>query len=1255
MSRIFSPSRKRACAWMVIASLSMQWTAAYAVSAGYSGFVLQMPGVYAPPPDVNILFTQDDSGSMQSDAIPDLPGDVSGMPTGIKNTYVSSHKDDTTFPAMWKSDSNYRKEAKYHRLSNSIARYLRSSAGNPLYYDPKVTYQPWPKASDDKTLNDPADPSKVNIDPDSPFNDANTVNLKNQLTDSGGNTYYPATYFVYTGTTAMKVGKPDDPNNIASNFIKYEIRSDVPAYPRASTRTDCTGAVGATGCSYTQELQNFANWLQYYRSRFLMAKGGVAAAFAKQGTNMRVGFATINSAVPVMGIRSFSGTNRTAFYDKLYAVADNGSTPLREAMDNVGKYFQRKDIGNPWAEDPTDTTTVGTEYECRRSFHIMSTDGFWNGNDASSPANNNNDSFSGFTPTKPDGTKYAYSNSGSSLTDPLVGRFTISPFKDANSSTLADVAAYYWKTDLRSDLGNRVVPSTRDPAFWQHLTTFTVGLGVNGTGGVQRTSDGSTTVPASEPSTSPFYPFKGQAWLSSNALRDKLVEQKTELTWTTPTHDSQQTGDDLVHAAMNGRGRYFSATNPTDLANGLAGALSEVADQPMDLASLAADSSQLRTGGKVYQATFNPNKWYGRLYAFTQDSITAAVDNKPTDSGYTNATQQWEASNKMPAAADRNIYTSRGATGTGTTFLWASLSSTQQGDLDNDSRIVSYLRGDASLEVANGGPFRDRARYTVAGVTGGVLGDIVNGAPIKGPDAGGGYDRLPSGDPARAAYSTYRTGNVLTNMRNTVFVGANDGMLHAFNIANGIERFAYVPNSVYNVPRSTSGGLAEKKLRMLADPAYTHRFTVDGPPNISDAYVGGWKSVLVASNGAGARGIYAVDVSDPAVAAGGFDASKILWEFSESNSADMGFVLSYPHVARMRDGNWAVIFGNGYDSANGAAKLFIVKLSDGSILREIKVGTGDNNGLSQPNLLLNSNREVVAIYAGDLKGNLWKFDVSSTTASDWAPAFGSAPGYTPLFAAGTSQPISVMPEIASHPSGGAMLVFGTGKLFEPTDTATSYPTNVNLATQTLYGIWDKPGETAPITGAKATILKAQTITSTSASFATTSSNVPDWATQRGWYLDLNSGGERVNISPQIVTAKGLDTVFIVANTPQVAPCTNGGTSRTFGLDPLTGGKRTQPVVFSGGNVLVDGSGVATQPLIQFKASSASEVPQSTTAPTLNNRGQLTSRQGGVELGLPPSSGPCNAFLSYARNDTSILTTGVNLCSGRARISWRQLK
>jgi type IV pilus assembly protein PilY1 len=1264
--------RRRASAHLMIGAMLVQTVApAFAT-------VSQLPGLYITPPPANVMFTLDDSLSMLSDAIPDFIADQVGMPNADGNSQPSdaltgvAGQQRARFPGMWKANTLYW-GVTYYRSNNAIARYMRSSAGNPLYYNPKVTYKPWPLATDDKSANANANPAAVNIDPSNPFTNTFTRDLTTRVNETGtaadaddeAKNFWPATYYVYTGTTPLPNANPNTALNLATSFTKYVVTglaTDTSTFPRDAARTDCTGAVGATGCSRVQELQNFANWLQYYRSRMLMAKGGVAAAFAQQQTDLRIGFGSINSAGTVrQGVAAFGAARRTTFYTDLYAIPPSGGgTQLRRAMDEVGVYFQRSNVGNPWAEDPT-SNALGKEYTCRKSFHILSTDGYWNGAAAGGVRNSDNqDNYSGNTPAKPSGQTYAYGDAIAAGADPLTGRFTVNPFEDNRTGTLADVAAYYWKNDLRGTLANEVPSSLKDPAFWQHLSTYTVGLGVSGSGTVK--VDGMTTVPATTPSTSPLFPFIGRPWLESQTVRDYLIDNKIAVDWPSISADQAVTGDDLVHAAMNGRGKYYSASDPTTLANGLASALAEAGDNPGSMANIATESPQVASDTEVYQATYNPARWSGRLYAFTQ-SGTGSVNTNPSSA-------VWEASNKMPAPDDRNIFTWNPTASAGRTFTWSQLTSTQQTALNGSSDVLDFLRGSDAKELLNGGTFRDRARYTVGSVKGGVLGDIVNGSPIKGPSAGGGYNRLPAGVPGQATYATYRSAanTGLDNMRDTLFTAANDGMLHAFNRHTGVERFAYVPNSVYSVPVSST--VAENRLAMLTSPAYAHRFTVDGPPQIADAFINGdaaaatWRTVLLGSTGAGARSVFAMDISNPVVGTTGFGTSKLMWEFSQADNSDMGFVLNYPHVARMKDGTWVAIFGNGYDSFNGQAKLFILNLQTGKVLWEQAVGAANSgNGLSQPNFTVNNQREVTAIYAGDLKGNLWKFDVDNADPTKWKVAFGTAAPYTPLYAstAGANQPITVMPEITYHPNGGVLVSYGTGKLFEVEDTSTSASVNVNLNTQRIFGIWDKPGET---TGFSAdSLLVQQAFNTTLAAAANTdlsgtTSNTVDWGSKRGWYFNLGTGGERVNVSPQ----QAESTLLVVANKPDSDPCKTGGSSRLFAFDPITGGAPIYGVfdadnsgkinnIDRGYNVRAISFAVLSLPTLQTKK----PVGDPVVPEAVGSRGQTGVRLGGVEDKVR-SAQDCAKWLLAGGSDTSIAGFDISLCNNnKPRISWRQLQ
>lgn len=1328
-----SQMRKRLVASSVTAAMLLQ-----TVSPVFAS-VMQVPGIYFVPPDPNVMFTLDDSGSMTSDAIPDMLNDpnttaneVAGMPTNTVSNALDQAN--ATFPGMWKLGSNYLTTT-YYRSDNAIARYLRSSAGNPLYYDPKVTYKPWPDPANDQNpypygTNGNADPTRVNIHTSDPFNITRRVDLTARVNESGGTgaaedqtrNFWPATWYVYTGTTPMQLARPNNTLNVATSFQKYEIKTLAltPSFPRAATRTDCSGAVGTTGCTRAEELQNFANWLQYYRNRMLMAKGGVAAAFAQQGTNLRVGFHTINSGATMrQAVVPFAGANRTAFYTDLYGRPTNGSTPLREAMDYVGKYFLGNTTrGNPWTDTatarPTDTD------RCRKSYHILSTDGFWNGNPATgAAANNANDEFTGSTPPLPTGGTYPYTDTAADGT--MAARFSVSPYGDNVAqveTTLAAVAAYYWRTDLQNsptlgsaNLGNYVTPSSRDPAHWQHLTTFTVGLGVSGTGQVRpRDTSLSTTnangeyVVAASVATRPDYafltPYIGKTWLSEDSLRNLLMTKRVALNWTIVRPDQPTTGDDLIHAAMNGRGRYFSATNPTDLATGISSALAEATNQDRSFASLGlANTNETSTSNRLYQAIYNPFGWRGRLYSFAVSNGTFS-----TAAG----TQLWEASQAMPAPAVRNIFTwnAEGTTPQGTTFTWAGLNATQRTALGNNAteraEVLDWLRGSEAREASQGGSLRDRPRDTA---TAGVLGDIVGGSPLRGPTAGGGYGRLSTATAAtataRSTYASFRSADSaaanspIANMTKTLFFGANDGMLHALNAVDdpadyaynaatmGRERFAYVPNSVFSVPRTFYNGTTAtvRKLYELSQPDYGHLFTVNAPPQIADAYIRptvgnetGWKSVLLAATGAGSRGVFALDVTNPDVGAAAtqFNASKVLWEFSEAQNADMGHVVSWPNVGLMRDGTWAAIFGNGYDSSTGRAKLFVVNLDTGAVIWEQAVGATGGNGLSQPNFLLNNNREVIAIWAGDLLGNMWKFDVSSALRSDWRVAYNG----NPLFTTPANQPITTMPEIEQFPgTDTAMLVFGTGKFFDTQDIdprATDTSGNVvnkNLAArQAIYGIWDNG--VATVTGL--TQLVEQTIGAGVNGFLRTSENTVDYGTRRGWYIRLNEStatparpGERVNVNP-IIPVKGRNVpVFVIANTPSLTPCEGSGSARIFALDPITGqtprfsvfdADRLNGINSADGrsNVMVVAAGLLSSPRFLSPVYSGGVVEEKP-----GTRGQTGGLEGGVEFNSNSGNAGCssasNGRLIAGVSDTTTVNERVKLGECTPRISWRQVK
>jgi type IV pilus assembly protein PilY1 len=325
------------------------------------------------------------------------------------------------------------------------------------------------------------------------------------------------------------------------------------------------------------------------------------------------------------------------------------------------------------------------------------------------------------------------------------------------------------------------------------------------------------------------------------------------------------------------------------------------------------------------------------------------------------------------------------------------------------------------------------------------------------------------------------------------------------------------------------------------------------------------------STGAGARSVFAIDVTDPTALSG----SKVLWEFNSGNDGELGYVMGAPEAGLMANGQWAAVFGNGQESSSGKAQLFIVDLKTGALIRRIDTGVGSGNGLGGVRLIKNSSNKVVGAYAGDLKGNVWRFDLQDAAPANWKVGFNAsgtgAPLATVASTSSTVQPIVAAPEYIDHPKGGTLVLFGTGKLTDFADVD-------DLSSQSLYGIWDQttPGS-ASVAGTQVTNLNTlvtQTVSPTTvsgsggATYYTMTSLPVDWSAKRGWRLNLAlAGGQRNLISPQFVDR------YVLFGT--VAPAGGGAATNTcdasdglgynFLLDPLTGGSPAAAVFDTNGD------------------------------------------------------------------------------------------
>lgn len=626
---------------------------------------------------------------------------------------------------------------------------------------------------------------------------------------------------------------------------------------------------------------------------------------------------------------------------------------------------------------------------------------------------------------------------------------------------------------------------------------------------------------------------------------------------------------------------YFLVTNPLNLREQLSEAFDAIqsqADQPSG--SLSVSGARLGAGSFTVTPSFSAlsegKDWVGELRAFRVNAIGSAGG------------QLWAASGLMPDTAagvfDRKIYTSLEAVDSGNRAIAVvefraenlggdptaqansigyTLSDITDlfGGSTTPNQLVNYLRGEDTLEggVIGVTPFRERS---------GILGDIINSVPVvaTAKDNNGWASASGLSQTIREAYddpaseSDYFGSSGKGDRDTYVYVGANDGMLHAFDgsttlceltdgtpsvcaTANsGKEVFAYVPNSVLD------------HMGELADPDYQHRYYVDGSLVVSDVHDGtNWTTVLVGGAGAGGKGAFGLDVSNPS----GFSASDVLWEVNGDTAvigADIGYVMGEPTIVPLEDGSWVTLFGNGYNSTNGKSALVIVDVMTGSASTLVADdGVNTANGMGNIAAIdTNGNGLVDTVYGGDLHGNVWKFDFSAATP---VVAFSGSPLFVATDSNGARQPITGGLEVSSGPGIGVSVFFGTGSYFQSGDHDTSPGQDV----QSLYSIWDN-GTVVPVgfrTDPDA-VLQPQFLNSEQAGTPATrksTSNAVNYLTQRGWYLDLQVGtdaaaavGERFIGTPRLQNGK----VFFTTYVPLGNSCTPGGRNWLFSFQALTG-------------------------------------------------------------------------------------------------------
>lgn len=551
---------------------------------------------------------------------------------------------------------------------------------------------------------------------------------------------------------------------------------------------------------------------------------------------------------------------------------------------------------------------------------------------------------------------------------------------------------------------------------------------------------------------------------------------------------------------------YFLVQNPLKLYDSLRKTFDSILERGSSGGNVIANSTQLATNSLVFQGVYSSAKWSGDLIAY------------PVTSAGLNFTPQWKSSDqgKIPGWNSRRIfYGSDSLPFSAKEFRWAQLSATEKslsGGIGSQD-VLQYVRGNQAKEIQNGGAYRDRAGTN-------VLGDIVHSSPFYVSDS------------------------------DTVFVGVNDGMLHAFSASSGNELFAYMPKAML------------AKVKALAVPAYNenHQYFVDGDIAVSAVAQTG-RNYLVASMGRGAKGLFGLDVTTPT----SFAAADVKWEYTDAADADLGHMLGTPLIAQMKNGVWAVIASNGYNSTNEGAALYVFNLATGALIRKLDTGVTNrgNNGLAAPGLKLDSNGMVEMVYAGDLRGNVWKFDVSDSTPSAWNVAFSGLPFFQARDGGGVAQPITapitgIANTVVGDPNNGKWFIhFGTGSYFLAGDPS-------NISQQSWYGLIDDGSPIADRSNLVSRTFSSATTFSGKKVRSLSSPAANDMASKSGFVIDLPESGERiVSASTYGVTTQPI--MLTSSAIPIIDVCVPGGRGYINIIDPFSGGQLAQANLDINGN------------------------------------------------------------------------------------------
>lgn len=614
--------------------------------------------------------------------------------------------------------------------------------------------------------------------------------------------------------------------------------------------------------------------------------------------------------------------------------------------------------------------------------------------------------------------------------------------------------------------------------------------------------------------------------------------------------DSQWTDGEIIN--MNGTSEkrpsnYYLAGKASQMIAGLNQAFSSIAAAVNAYTTAVMPSSNVVSAGGTtsYAASYGSESWSGTVGASTL--VVGATGTTQTGLWSTDTTLAAQFSSNGWNTS-RVVITWDKAVNKAVPFRIGSLSSGLKTALDttavagdDSSNYLNYLRGDKSNEVgASSGTHVYRTRTA-------PLGDIVDSKITLSATP-----KMQYLDASNPGYAAYKTANA--SRTPLVLFGANDGMLHALNGSAtgadaGKEVFAYIPGLTFYGPDGTNVTDANiNGLAAIGNPNYEHRFYVDATPQVFDVdfqktqgstlIAPTWKTLAVGGLGKGGKGFYAIDITNP----GDFTteasaAGKVLWEISNTTMGfeHLGYSYGAPVMVKTAKYGWTLILTSGYNNDDGNGYLFLVNPATGALLDTISTGAAAP-GMAQASAFIGAYTDGTAdaVYAGDLNGQLWRFDLTASGSSTY-------PSPQLLFQtaspSGGAQPITVAPIPEVHPRTlERVVLFGTGKLLDGSDMAMSQ-------VQSFYAVTDGDGKkfNTAVTSTlhRSDLVERTSLTSPVATMPTTA---------RGWFYNLGTtDGTAWRTVLTAAAANGI-AVFTSTLTNGGDGCSSSGSGRAYGVD-----------------------------------------------------------------------------------------------------------